>query len=398
MKSYFTLNNIAEYLLYLTIFFLPFSKGIPNILLGLSVLIFIIKAFKKQPFILNTSLKIIVVLIIFLTLNLLLKGQLTTNAYMLSRLLIIPIFLVLLLQGNLENIIKAFRFSYIVLTFFVLIKIIMYYVNHGDIKFVEVKEFHNLLFIDRPYFGFVSLIGIILNLNDFVKYKKDKYLTFSLTIISIILIYIVAARLTILTIFILCFIFIFKKIQINIFKKVLILLSLSILFVSSLVLNKNFVNRLVLNQGVASFIDYEPRFVIWPCALNIIAQDNTNLIIGSGGFTETQNELCNCYQKNIDNPNKRDWYLERKFNTHNQFLGFLLVGGLIGLLFFFYLIYLLFQQSYNNIFMFSIWFSFVFFLFVENIFYRQFGCFLIAIIILFLTHKNNEKNKNSTHT
>jgi len=390
LNSNFTLNNIAEYLLYLTILFLPFSMGIPNILLGLSVFIFIIKAFKKEKSLFNKSLKTIVLLVVFLAFNFTLKGELFANITMLARLLIIPAFLVLLLQGNTENISKAFRFSYIALTFLVLIKIILYYINYGDLKFVAVKEFNTLLFIDRPYFGFVSLIGIILNLNDLEKYKKYKYLTYTLTIISILLIYIIAARLAMLTIFILCLVFIFKK--------ALILLSLTFLFVTSLVINKNFINRLVVNQGLVSFIDYEPRFVIWPCVINLITKNTTNVIIGSGGFTETQNELCNCYYKNIDNENKRDWYLERKFNSHNQFLGFFLVGGIIGLIIFIYLLYQLLQSSYKNIYKLLIWISFILFLILENIFYRQYGCYIIAIIILFLTQENNEKNENSTHS
>lgn len=398
MKSHFTLNNIAEYLLYLTVFCLPFSMGIPNILLGLCVLIFIIKAFKKQEFVFNKTLKIIVVLIAYLALNFTLKGELSSNTSMLGRLLIVPAFLVLLLQGSIENILKVFRLSYVVLTLFVLIKIILYYVNYGDLNFSTVKEFHTLLFIDRPYFGFVSLIGIILNLRDLIQHKKHKYLIYTVTIISILLIYIIAARLTIITTFILLFIFIFKKIQISVFKKMIVLGSLSIIFFASLILNKNFINRLVVNQGVTSFIDYEPRFVIWPCTSNLLAENTTNVIVGSGGFSETQQELCNCYEKTIDNESKKDWYLERKFNTHNQFLGFLLVGGVIGLLIFFYLLYQLFQTSYKNIYLFSIWLSFVLFLILENIFYRQFGCYLIAIIILFLTQVNNEKKENSTHS
>jgi hypothetical protein len=66
MKKYFTLNSIAEYLLYLTVLILPFSMGIPNILLGLCVLIFIIKAFKKKKFVFNKSLKTIVLLVVYL--------------------------------------------------------------------------------------------------------------------------------------------------------------------------------------------------------------------------------------------------------------------------------------------------------------------------------------------
>lgn len=398
MKEYFTLNNIAEYSLYLTVLILPFSMGIPNILLGLCVFIFIIKAFKKEKFIFNKSLKTIVLLVVYLALNFTLKGELLSNIPMLGRLLIIPVFLVLLLQGSKENIFKIFWLSYAFLTVFVLFKIILYYFNYGDLLFNEIKEFHKLLFIDRPYFGFVSLLGLILNIKYLQEYGKQKYLIYFLSLTSILLIYIVAARLTMLTIFILCFVFVFKKIQVNVFKKVLILLSLSLLFVTSLVLNKNFINRLVINQGVASFIDYEPRFVIWPCATKLITEEAINSIVGSGGFTKTQQQLCDCYEKNIDNESKKEWYLERKFNTHNQFLGFLLVGGIIGLIIFIYLLYQLFQTSYKNIYMFSIWISFMLFLILENIFYRQYGCYLIAVIVLFLTQEKNEKSKNSSHS
>jgi O-antigen ligase len=398
MKSHFTLNNIDEYLLYLMVFFLPLSMGIPNILLGLCVFIFIIKTFNRQQFVTNKPLKTIIVLVMYLILNFTLKGELFSNISMLGRLLIIPSFLVLLLQGNMENILKTFRLSYAVLTIFVFFKIIIYYINYGDLNFSTVKEFHTLLFIDRPYFGFVSLLGLILNIKYLQEYGKQKYLIYFLSLTSILLIYIVAARLTMLTIFILCFVFVFKKIQINVFKKVLILLSLSLLFVTSLALNKNFINRLVINQGVASFIDYEPRFVIWPCATKLITEEAINSAVGSGGFTKTQQQLCDCYEKNIDNDSKKEWYLERKFNTHNQFLGFLLVGGIIGLIIFIYLLYQLFQTSYKNTYMFSIWISFVLFLTLENIFYRQYGCYLIAVIVLFLTQEKNEKSKNSSHS
>jgi O-antigen ligase len=193
-------------------------------------------------------------------------------------------------------------------------------------------------------------------------------------------------------------VFVFKKIQVNILKKTIILFSLCLVFVTSLVLNKNFINRLVINQGLTSFIDYEPRFVIWPCATKLITEKTINSVVGSGGFTKTQQLLCECYENNIDNESKKEWYLERKFNTHNQFLGFLLVGGIIGLIIFIYLLYQLFQTSYKNIYMFSIWISFMLFLILENIFYRQYGCYLIAVIVLFLTQEKNEKSKNSSHS
>jgi O-antigen ligase len=398
MKKYFTLNCIAEYSLYLTVLILPFSMGIPNILLGLCVLIFIIKAFKKEKFVFNKSLKTIVLLVVYLALNFTLKEELLSNIPMLGRLLIIPVFLVLLLHGSKENIFKIFWLSYALLTVFVLFKIILYYFNYGDLLFNEIKEFHKLLFIDRPYFGFISLLGIILNIKYLQEYEKQKYLIYLLSLISILLIYIVAARLTMLTIFILCFVFVFKKIQVNILKKTIILFSLCLVFVTSLVLNKNFINRLVINQGLTSFIDYEPRFVIWPCATKLITEKTINSVVGSGGFTKTQQLLCECYENNIDNESKKEWYLERKFNTHNQFLGFLLVGGIIGLIIFIYLLYQLFQTSYKNIYMFSIWISFMLFLILENIFYRQYGCYLIAVIVLFLTQEKNEKSKNSSHS
>lgn len=373
--------------------------GIPNILLGLCVFFAVLKRVNKHSFFFNNKpLKIILVLIFYLILVFTIKGELFSNLSMIGRLLIIPVFLILLLKGNSENIIKSFWFSYILLTVLVFIKINIYYFVYGDLKFNTIKEFHTLLFIDRPYFGFVSLVGIILSIKYFEKHKKYKFLIYSISIISFALIYIVAARLTMLTVFILCLVFVFKKIRTSILKKTIILFVLSFGFVTSLVLNKNFINRLVVNQGVTSFMDYEPRFVIWPCTTKIISENTTNIIVGFGGFTETQKQLCECYEKNIDNESKRSWYLERKFNTHNQFLGFLLIGGVISLIIFTYLLYQLFLESYMNIYLFSIWISFVLFLIFENIFYRQYGCYLVAIIIIFLTQKNNEKNKSSTYS
>jgi len=70
-----------------------------------------------------------------------------------------------------------------------------------------------------------------------------------------------------------------------------------------------------------------------------------------------------------------------------------LIGGLIGLGLFVAFFIKLFIEVRKNFFQTAIVVSFLLFFSVENIFYRQFGCYLVGIFILILSHIKNEINE-----
>ena len=69
----------------------------------------------------------------------------------------------------------------------------------------------------------------------------------------------------------------------------------------------------------------------------------SNILIGNG-FEETEELLLNKY-KSISPKKKSDWFIQKKFNTHNQYLDILLSQGYIGLVIFTIFLCIIFRNS-----------------------------------------------------
>ena len=75
---------------------------------------------------------------------------------------------------------------------------------------------------------------------------------------------------------------------------------------------------------------HEPRFLIWKYSYEILKE--TNLITGNG-YSKTIEKLVNKY-KNIPQEKKRNWFIDKEFNTHNQYLDILISQGILATLIF----------------------------------------------------------------
>src|SRR5690606_33030693 len=100
--------------------------------------------------------------------------------------------------------------------------------------------------------------------------------------------------------------------------------------------------RFFIGDEKVNFITAEPRYYIWDCAYTIMS-DNPKEIVFGKGYYQTENDLALCYQQkeNYLDAEHKQWFIDSKFNTHNQFLDFYLSQGIIvlclSLLFFCYL-------------------------------------------------------------
>ena len=150
--------------------------------------------------------------------------------------------------------------------------------------------------------------------------------------------------------------------------------------------NKNISERFFIKNNIEESLkvasDYEPRIVIWNCANNMTGKNDFNLITGFKGYETVTNNFLDCYATTIENQSKKEYFLSEKFNSHNQFIDFYLIGGVLGLLLFISFFIKLFYEVKTKFFSVAIVISFLLFFFVENIFYRQFGCYLFGIFIL----------------
>ena len=96
----------------------------------------------------------------------------------------------------------------------------------------------------------------------------------------------------------------------------------------------------------------------------------------------------------MENKKRSGWFVDRGFNTHNQFLDFALNYGLIGFILFVNFFITLFTSLKKNIFAVNLIFSFLIFTSLENSLNRQIGIYLFAFLIIisadFIKREANE--------
>ncbi len=373
----------------IVILLLPFSKSLPNIFLGLGLLFVVYRLIKKD----DVSIKPIVsffLFFIFLVFTILIKGFIKEDYYMIIRIGIVILSSLLFLNSKKSFLINAFIIAINLTVLYSIIKMVVHLLSIGSIDLSNGETIYEILLLERPYMGFVVLISSLLTFDKIKNKKLNKPIGLAIIIINVLFIFLIAARLTMLTVTIIGFFYLLKYIKTNMLIKAISGLSIFILISAFYFLNENIRERFKLHEGYATFVDFEPRFVIWPCAYSILNENQSQLLIGPLGFKSGTNALKECYSKTIQKEDKKAWYVERGFNTHNQFLGILIVSGVLGLALFLNFIIQLFKYSYANFIDISIVFSLVLFFCLECLLYRQFGCYVVGLIIGLVSFKNEK--------
>lgn len=378
-------QNIFDILFALLAFTLPLSFALPNILLLFTFLLFIINKDRKR---INTYVKFVLLFGAFFILKALLNKELIENFFLHKH--IIAFLAISILAFNIKDVIlvkKGFVFGVLSAVLFTLLKIVVYYFKYNSVPLGNTAEAIELLTIHRPYFGFICFLGVICSaslISEAISLKKAVFYKV-LIVLFIGFVYLIVARLALGLIIIYLFSIALQRYKLS--KKKLFLFAG--LFVSLIVLlvinNKNLKKRLHIESSFDKTIkviaNQEPRVVIWNCFFGLIKKQEFNYLIGYRDATNIQLDLNDCYKNTIDNVSKNEYYLKTKFNTHNQFFDFFLQGGLVGLLLFLIIFGYSFYLNRFNFTTIFILFSFMSFLFIENLFHRQLGVYLIGIFI-----------------
>tara|TARA_B100001094_G_C17781180_1_gene599812 strand:+ start:143 stop:673 length:531 start_codon:yes stop_codon:yes gene_type:complete len=176
---------------------------------------------------------------------------------------------------------------------------------------------------------------------------------------------------------------------------------MSIVFLAIIFNSKTLSKRFLYSDDSIrpSFIEkiktHEPRYDIWKFSTQIFKEEKP-YVFGIGTF-RTQELLVSKYQL-MPIEKRKNWFMERNFNTHNQYLDILISFGLIGLFVFLFLLKEIIVLCYKNIYSANLILSLVLFLLIENVFHRQLGSFIFALtlaIAVFIINSENEKNISS---
>lgn len=267
--------------------------------------------------------------------------------------------------------IQLFGYAVTGICVFALIKILIVYINNGWLPNLGegpwVKEY---ILMHRPYFGMYSVFTIINFLYFIEKKVINKYLGIFIIISNTLVIFFITSKLAIIF---LGMYLIFKAFNFILKKKLIYkgLLMVMLFFVPLLFMY--FFNTEFFLDRINSPIENQNRIKTWSSTIEVFRGDSFNMFFGFFSVSEFQSHLNDkLLVKNYD-----------ILNTHNQYLEYIGSYGLIGLLVFTFTLSKLFLYALEHKEILFINFLLLICLqsFVENIFYRQWGIFFIAIFI-----------------
>lgn len=252
--------------------------------------------------------------------------------------LLITSFIVLFRLKKVDLLIKTIIIVIFTLTLAGGYNIYQYYISTEVFTMSVGGHIDPMLIVARPYLGYVLNLGIILSLYQSNKVKgrvRCVYLVSALTFLLYMIFIAIRVQLVSLAMmFVLYFIFYNKM---RIIKKTGILFGAIALVISVFFTNPTLKDRFELNalrsENVwGKLAEKEPRVVIWRCSDRIASEESFNPIFGLGKKEIVESKLSQCYEDSTHGNPMRQYFLDAQFNTHNQFIDYYLVSGMIGLL------------------------------------------------------------------
>lgn len=382
----------------LLFFTVPLSSALPNILIAPIGFIWLVR-FRESIKKLNTFQKGIISLFIILMVLAVFSGDALSDSKTLSKYgLIIALFI--FLQPIKNRILQENAFM-IGLGLAVLTSVYKGIVKAQGMQQISLGEIfgnssflNDVLLWDRPYFGFLLLLVAHICINRYEVNLQKKSLMIAFT--TSVVIFVLAARLSMLLCTVLWIIYAIRRYT-RFSKKQWIYTSIiSICLLTLLVSNNGFWQRFqarsTLEWNTERMLDIEPRYVIWPCAIDIF-QEKGSSKLSYRSKKKIDQSLVDCYASTIDKKSKKEWYFLKGFNTHNQFLNMTLRGGLLlGIAFFLIFVWGMTIESTVTSYI-SLIFIFFCFLMLENVIDRQLGAIIFGVFLSYIPFKNKKIKK-----
>ncbi|MCH9661212.1 MAG: O-antigen ligase family protein, partial [Bacteroidetes bacterium] len=280
---------------------------------------------------------------------------------------------------------------------FSLIKLVIA-VNQSTIfHFLDSATLIEAALIDRIYLGLLCVLSILVSYQSMKNtyHPDNKYYLINI-VINVLFIMLIVSRISIIVliiVFLASFFFKRKRLPQLFFITASLLLGIVLTFILNKDLRKEiFYARYVQNDGlVANTLETEPRLMIWECANQISQMEDT--FWNGQGFANTKDQLLECYDGTIENEEKRGWFVQKKYNTHNQFIDLYLSTGIIGFVLFLGSILVVFVRNRKTYFPSALLITLVCFLAVENLFHRQIGAYYVGFVLIaiVIAHQTKEK-------
>jgi O-antigen ligase len=375
------------FLLYLLIPFDEYIRALPNILLGIIVIVFPFivtkNDFKKLG---KIPVLLFLAFFVFLVLNSLYFGRIEEDFYVLKKVMIAVGLVILYIPvTDVEKIDKAIIFSSLAAMLFSIVNVFLL----NDISSFEFKNPIDILLIDRFYLGLLSVLSILVSYKALKPgFHPNNQFYVANIFLNIAFIFLMGSRVAIVILLAILLLRQFygphKKLRLLIAAG-LITIASAVIFTSANSFAKNYLLETEIKED-ARFdekpLHWDFRTLVWDCGCDLVVSEWTNLL--GSGFKNTNVKLADCYNQRIEDDKTRAWFEAQNLNTHNQFLDFYLSSGLVGILFFVGIILFLFKQHRNQFFPVASLLTIVLFGLTENFLYRQIGAYFFGFVLIIL--------------
>ena len=391
-----TLDNIYTVLFSVLCFSLAFIGdrfyAIPN---GINISLVLIFPFlvNKQKFINHIVKKPIVWFAVFLSFILVksvLLGHFLEDISVIKKLSQVLLLLILscgIKPKSTETLKSGVVLGTFIAVIYSIIKIGIIVIQTTTFDFAKGPIINETLPVQRLYLGLLCTISLILVLDRF--FKNRQKLNLFLAVLFTLFVFLIAARIAIISVLIVIIYYVFIMIKAK-YKYIFLLLIIST--TSMVVLLNNNLSKRILHLDDTfreSYVDkiamHEPRFLIWKYSYE--ALQSTNLFLGNG-FNRTEEKLVSSYKK-IPQLKKRAWFINKRFNTHNQYIDIALSQGFIGLslfLIFLFQLFVIAKKSHSDL---LLLLSALIYMLVYNNFHRVIGVYIFSLIFIFILEKSN---------
>ena len=391
-----TLDNIYTVLFSVLCFSLAFIGdrfyAIPN---GINISLVLIFPFlvNKQKFINHIVKKPIVWFAVFLSFILVksvLLGHFLEDISVIKKLSQVLLLLILscgIKPKSTETLKSGVVLGTFIAVIYSIIKIGIIVIQTTTFNFAKGPIINETLPVQRLYLGLLCTISLILVLDRF--FKNRQKLNLFLAVLFTLFVFLIAARIAIISVLIVIIYYVFIMIKAK-YKYIFLLLIISTTSMGVL-LNNNLSKRILHLDDTfrESYVDkiamHEPRFLIWKYSYE--ALQSTNLFLGNG-FNRTEEKLVSSYKK-IPQLKKRAWFINKRFNTHNQYIDIALSQGFIGLslfLIFLFQLFVIAKKSHSDL---LLLLSALIYMLVYNNFHRVIGVYIFSLIFIFILEKSN---------
>ena len=390
-------------LLYLVIPFDEYVRILPNILMLILIVIFPIIINKKDlKKIAKVSMFLLLLFLIYLLTNSFVQGRLEVD-FVYLKTIMIPLGIVFLYVPitDFKKVNKAIIFSSFIAIVYSLIKFLILVNQNTDVSINFFQETVDALLIDRIYVGFLCVLSVIISYQSITKqfHPDNKYYLISMVLNVTYLLLIMSKTAIIILLFVAVLRQFYgkdKKIRLGATAIILAFFAIMGYFKLPNNIENTFKPQKNLSEVTyaGSTIPLGYRSLIWSCALKITKNSNTNFF--GIGFRETSDRLVNCYENEIEDLNTKQNFIDKRFNTHNQYFDFYISSGLISIILFVGILIYLFFKKHKDYYSTSLLLSMILFGLVENYFHRQVGAYYIGfvLVILLINNKNVAKNKD----